>query len=159
MASGPLLLFDGDCAFCTSSVGWFVRAFPHAFVALPYQRAKLELLGLTESECHSRLQWISDTSMAATSRESGARAVGSMMRSGGRSLRASAVDRDSTPPVDAHPRAATRSRLRLRASGALWIVCGVLALVPPTSWIAAGIYWAVAANRHALPGGTPACHL
>jgi hypothetical protein len=30
-------------------------------------------------------------------------------------------------------------------------------LLPPVSWLAAGVYSLVAANRMRLPGGTPAC--
>ena len=36
---------------------------------------------------------------------------------------------------------------------------GVVALIPPFSWIAAMLYWLTAKNRHKLPGGTPACKL
>jgi predicted DCC family thiol-disulfide oxidoreductase YuxK len=42
-------------------------------------------------------------------------------------------------------------------SGPLWQLLGVLLLVPPVSWLAAGVYRLVAANRMRLPGGTPAC--
>ncbi|MBK5305480.1 MAG: DUF393 domain-containing protein [Frankiaceae bacterium] len=45
----------------------------------------------------------------------------------------------------------------LMNSGPVWRVLGVLLLVPPISWLAAGVYRAVAANRMRLPGGTPAC--
>ncbi|HUR51979.1 MAG TPA: DUF393 domain-containing protein [Mycobacteriales bacterium] len=36
---------------------------------------------------------------------------------------------------------------------------GMLLLTPPTSWVARGVYRWVAANRHRMPGGTPACAL
>jgi hypothetical protein len=38
-----------------------------------------------------------------------------------------------------------------------WRPFGALLLVPPFSWIGAGLYRLIAANRHRLPGGTPAC--
>jgi predicted DCC family thiol-disulfide oxidoreductase YuxK len=47
---------------------------------------------------------------------------------------------------------------RLLQSGrGLWTIVGTLLLLPPVSWLAAGVYRAVAANRMRLPGGTPAC--
>ena len=47
----------------------------------------------------------------------------------------------------------------LLASGGLWALLGALLRVPPASWVAAVLYRWVAANRHRLPGGTPACAL
>jgi predicted DCC family thiol-disulfide oxidoreductase YuxK len=38
-------------------------------------------------------------------------------------------------------------------------VLGTLAVVPPFTWVGAGIYWLTAKYRHKLPGGTPACKL
>jgi hypothetical protein len=34
---------------------------------------------------------------------------------------------------------------------------GALILLPPISWLAAGVYRLIANNRYRLPGGTPAC--
>lgn len=34
---------------------------------------------------------------------------------------------------------------------------GALMLVPPVSWLAAGVYRVIANNRYRMPGGTPAC--
>ncbi len=49
--------------------------------------------------------------------------------------------------------------LLLHASGGAWRLPAAVALVPPTSWLVEGVYRIVAANRHRLPGGTPACRL
>lgn len=38
-----------------------------------------------------------------------------------------------------------------------WRFLGHLIATPPVSWVAAVVYDWVAANRHRLPGGTPAC--
>ena len=38
-------------------------------------------------------------------------------------------------------------------------ILGTLVLLPPLSWLAAGLYRLVATNRMRLPGGTPACAL
>lgn len=132
LITGPLLVFDGDCAFCTSSVLFLQRVFPDGFSAVPYQRVQLDRLGLTERECHERVQWIGDAQAPRTSaRESGARAVGALLRAGGRA--------------------------RGDLTGVLCAAAGVLPFVPPTSWAAEAVYRVVAANRTRLPGGTPAC--
>jgi predicted DCC family thiol-disulfide oxidoreductase YuxK len=129
----PLLVFDGDCAFCTTSVHWYEERFPGAFTAVPYQRADLAALGLTEDECHARLQWIGDVTEPRATRESGARAVGALSRTGGRT--------------------------RGGAAGLFWRAAATLTVVPPFSWLAEGVYRIVAANRQRLPGGAPACRL
>ncbi len=129
----PLLVFDGDCAFCSTSVRWYETRFPGAFLSVPYQRADLDALSLTEDECHARLQWVGDPSAPTASRESGARAVAALTRAGGRS--------------------------RGGAVGWFWRVAATVTLVPPVSWLAEGVYRLVAANRRRLPGGTPACGL
>jgi len=138
-----------------------------AFAAVPYQRADLTSLELTASECHARLQWIGDVTSPTTTRESGARAVGAMMRAGGRSaLIASRTARPPHPEKGALPddvargdREGSGRRPMWRLTARFWICLGSLTFTPPTSWIASALYRAVAANRHALPGGTPACHL
>ncbi|HET8969985.1 MAG TPA: DCC1-like thiol-disulfide oxidoreductase family protein [Candidatus Nanopelagicales bacterium] len=132
----PLLVFDGDCAFCTASIDWLARTFPGAFDTVPYQRADLRSLGLTAQECHARLQWLTDPSRSAdqegTSR-SGAPAVAAVLRTGG--------------------------RRRGGIVGAAARGIGAAASCPPLSWLAAAGYAVVAANRSRLPGGTPACAL
>ena len=47
----------------------------------------------------------------------------------------------------------------LAASGRRWLPLAFLARTPPFSWVAGACYRWVAANRHRLPGGTPACSL
>ena len=129
----PVLVYDGDCAFCSTSVRWLEDRFPGGFTAVPYQRVDLDVLGLDERTCHERLQWIGDTAAPVTTRESGARAVGAVLTTGG-SMSGGAL-------------------------GALSRWVGVLTRVPPASWVASGVYALVAANRHRLPGGTPTCRL
>ncbi len=133
--SAPLVVFDGDCAFCTSSINWLTRTFPGAFEVVPYQWTDLDALGLTAEECHAQLQWLNDRARpsGAGNQRSGAQAVMSILRVGGR----------------------TRGGL---LGSAAWVL-GAVGAYPPMSWVAAGVYVVVAANRTRLPGGTPACRL
>ncbi len=41
--------------------------------------------------------------------------------------------------------------------GWLWAALGLLAFIPPFSWIAAGVYRLIADNRGRMPGATPSC--
>jgi len=47
----------------------------------------------------------------------------------------------------------------LRAAGSPWWVLGVLMMLPPLRWVAPPAHRPIAANRHRLPGGTPACRM
>ena len=124
----PLLVFDGDCAFCTTSVLWLQARFPEAFDISPYQRTNLANYDLTEAQCHARVQWV----CVGRSHE-GAHAVGALLRFGG------------------HHRGGL--------VGKVAVGFGSLAFIPPASWVAAGIYAVIAANRQRMPGGTPACKM
>ena len=135
LTSTPVVVFDGDCAFCTTCMLWLQRQFPAAFDSKPYQRADLASWGLTTDECHAKLQWLGrpDAVDGDRGRLQGSLAVGAILRTGGRAVGG------------------------LRGLG--WRSMGELTRVPPTSWIAMGIYAWVAANRQRLPGGTPACQM
>ena len=133
LTSLPVLLYDGDCGFCSTSVRWLETRFPDTFTAIPYQRTDLELLGLTERDCQERVQWVGDVAAPVTSRASGARAVGALLRRGGR-------DRGGL-------------------TGTAYGLVGSLTTKSMTSWATDAVYGLVAANRHRLPGGTPTCRL
>jgi len=53
----PVLVFDGDCGFCTSSAGLADRWLRIPTVA-PWPRLDLESLGLDEARCAEALQWV-----------------------------------------------------------------------------------------------------
>jgi predicted DCC family thiol-disulfide oxidoreductase YuxK len=55
----PVLLFDGDCAFCTSCVGWMRRHIVTLDATEPYQFADLAALGVTAEQCEQAVQYIS----------------------------------------------------------------------------------------------------
>lgn len=121
---GAVLVFDGDCAFCTTAADWAQRRFTHNERAHAWQLIGddcLDVLGLSHDDVASAAWWIG--------------------RDGNRSR--------------GH-RAAGRA---LQAIGGTWRLLGWLALMPPTSLIAAGIYRVVVRWRYRLPGGTPACRI
>lgn len=49
-SSGPLLVFDGDCAFCTTSVNALERILPAFPPKYPWQWLDLDELGLTVND-------------------------------------------------------------------------------------------------------------
>jgi len=56
-----LLLFDGDCGFCTSSVNWLAENLPVAPFATPYQWADLDEYGLSTAEAAERVWYLTPT--------------------------------------------------------------------------------------------------
>ena len=50
----PILLFDGDCAFCTASVNFLKRYIRPRAQITAWQRADLAELAVSEQECRSR---------------------------------------------------------------------------------------------------------
>jgi predicted DCC family thiol-disulfide oxidoreductase YuxK len=54
----PVLLFDGDCSFCTSCVEWMRRHIRRLDTTVPYQFADLPALGVTSEQCEQAVQWI-----------------------------------------------------------------------------------------------------
>lgn len=62
----PVLLFDGDCAFCTAAVEWAQRWIqPHAPM-IAWQFVDLGALGLTPEQCQTSIQWVHTPGSAAT---------------------------------------------------------------------------------------------
>ncbi|WP_233279404.1 thiol-disulfide oxidoreductase DCC family protein, partial [Microterricola pindariensis] len=52
-----LLVFDGDCGFCTSTVGWLRRWLPAMPDASPYQWTELAEYGLSEADAAAKV-WL-----------------------------------------------------------------------------------------------------
>ena len=118
-SNGALLIFDGDCAFCTTWVnrlGAILPAFPPS---TPWQWIDLDRYGLTEHDV-THYAWV------------------------------------VTPGHHYAGHLALSALLRLQR-GFGWRFAGNLIATAPFSWLAALGYRFVAANRHRLPGGTPAC--
>ena len=64
----PLLIFDGDCAFCTTTARTGQRWLGLDHVE-PWQFLDLEPLGVTADDCQQAVQWIgADGSVASAER-------------------------------------------------------------------------------------------
>ncbi|MGA9748696.1 MAG: DCC1-like thiol-disulfide oxidoreductase family protein [Nocardioides sp.] len=70
------LVFDGDCAFCSTSARWLVRWAPTTASVVPWQRTDLAALGLTADQCTDAVQWVDGDRHA-----SGAAAIAAHLRS------------------------------------------------------------------------------
>ncbi len=60
-APRPVLVFDGDCAFCSSSarlVAGRLRRSPADFAVEPWQRLDLPALDLTPEQCEESVRWV-----------------------------------------------------------------------------------------------------
>lgn len=125
----PLLVFDGDCGFCTASVHWLEARFRREVDVEPYQALDLDALGLTEAGV-TRYAWWLD---AAERRSPGAGVRDRGHRAIARGLRA--------------------------CGGLWPLVGGLLLLPPPFSWLYAAGYRLTARYRGWLPGTTPACRM
>ena len=53
----PVLLFDGDCAFCTASVNFLTRYIRPKAQITAWQHADLDALGVSAQECQESIQW------------------------------------------------------------------------------------------------------
>jgi predicted DCC family thiol-disulfide oxidoreductase YuxK len=73
-----VLVFDGDCAFCTTSAGWATRLLRLDRVE-PWQHLDLDSLGLDGDRCEQALQWVATDG----SIHSGERAVIAALRHAG----------------------------------------------------------------------------
>ena len=74
----PVLLFDGDCAFCTAAVEWAQRWIQPHVPMVAWQFVDLAALGLTPEQCQTSIQWVRAPGSAATE----AVAAAELLRSG-----------------------------------------------------------------------------
>lgn len=58
---GVLLIFDGDCGFCTSSAEWVERQLPDQARVAPWQILDLAEFGLTEHDVRTAAYWVDPT--------------------------------------------------------------------------------------------------
>lgn len=72
----PLLIFDGECGFCSVSANFIVRRIRPRAVVVPWQNLDLAPLGLSPKECTEAVQWVSSDGSIL----SGNRAIMAMLR-------------------------------------------------------------------------------
>ncbi len=80
--TGSLLIFDGDCGFCTTVAGWTARRFRHDERAEAWQHLDAEVLehhGLSQRDVQDAAWWVDDSGL----RERGHRAVGQALHADG----------------------------------------------------------------------------
>lgn len=71
-----ILIFDGDCAFCTRSAGFITSRIKPSTQVRSSQSLELDRLGLTAEQCATAVQWVSDDQDI----RSGAAAITAMLR-------------------------------------------------------------------------------
>ncbi len=79
MPRRPVLLYDGDCAFCTSCARLIERRIRPGATVVASQLADLDELGVTEEQAAEALQWVG----ADGATRSGHEAVAAMLGTAG----------------------------------------------------------------------------
>ncbi|MGK2932088.1 MAG: thiol-disulfide oxidoreductase DCC family protein [Solirubrobacterales bacterium] len=74
MRDRPVLIYDGDCAFCQSSVDLLKRIGPGADI-VAWQLTDLNELGVTEAQAASAIQWVTAGAGIRTGHEAAAAAL------------------------------------------------------------------------------------
>ena len=126
-AGTPVLIFDGDCAFCTSSLRFGERLLgTDGWASTPFQFADMDALeaftggAATRGRAEREILWI-------------------------------------TPTGQVYGGADAAAKVLLRTGRVPWVLLGATALLPGVRVATAALYRLISANRHRLPGGTPAC--
>jgi predicted DCC family thiol-disulfide oxidoreductase YuxK len=132
-----LLVYDGDCGFCTWVAKLGERVLPAAVTIVPWQKADLTALGLSAEAVRDAVQWVPAGPDHAAG-PGGAGAGEGAAQAAHRAL-----------PAQAGHRAIAAW---LTASGLPWSILGRVLLLPGISWCAARIYHLVAVNRYRIPG-------
>jgi len=57
---GPMLIFDGDCSFCTSSAHWIRHRLPKSVPVEPWQRLDIDAYGLTVRDVTTAAYWVDE---------------------------------------------------------------------------------------------------
>ncbi|KIF75865.1 thiol-disulfide oxidoreductase [Streptomyces sp. 150FB] len=80
MKSRPVLVYDGDCAFCTTAVHFIERRVRPRCEISPWQFADLDALGTTQQRAEYELLWVTPIGTI----DGGAQAVARLLLSAGR---------------------------------------------------------------------------
>lgn len=65
-ANIPVVIYDGDCGFCTRTVNRLRAWLPVPVDAIAWQFADLERHGVTEAQCRRAVQWLAPDGRRAT---------------------------------------------------------------------------------------------
>ncbi|MDX6740320.1 DUF393 domain-containing protein [Actinocorallia sp. A-T 12471] len=76
MRTRNVLLYDGDCGFCTMCVGFLRRRVRPAAELLPYQQQDLAAYGVTAARASHEVLWITPANTA----HGGSRAIAALLR-------------------------------------------------------------------------------
>jgi predicted DCC family thiol-disulfide oxidoreductase YuxK len=79
----PVLLYDGECGFCSSSARLLRRLVRRLPAVEPYQTTELGPLGVTADQCREALHWVGADGRVCT----GADAVAQVLVDAGRGWR------------------------------------------------------------------------
>lgn len=74
----PVLVHDGDCAFCATSARFAARALrrdPGDFAVEPWQHLDLDAYGLTAHACTDALQWVAADGTVSSAQDAVARCL------------------------------------------------------------------------------------
>ncbi|MBT2214037.1 thiol-disulfide oxidoreductase DCC family protein [Actinomadura sp. NEAU-AAG7] len=87
MRERPVLVYDGDCGFCTSSVRFLERRVPVDATVVAFQFADLDALGTTAERAEHEVLWIDRAGRVS----GGAEAIGRLLTAAGGPWRALGV--------------------------------------------------------------------
>jgi predicted DCC family thiol-disulfide oxidoreductase YuxK len=111
-ARRPVLVFDGDCAFCTSCARLLERLGPQADV-VAWQVADLDELGITAAQAAEAVRWVAADGTVRSGHEAVAAALGTATRPGWRILGRALLAPGVSPLAATGYRLVARNRHRL----------------------------------------------
>lgn len=73
--ANALLVFDGDCAFCTKCANFVERRMKRHPDVVAWQKSDLVALGLSQAQCEEAVQWIGADGKRASAQHAVARTL------------------------------------------------------------------------------------
>lgn len=78
--TGPTMIFDGDCAFCTRCAEWLSDRVAQGVFVVPWQHTDLAACGITAERVAHEAVWVDPRSSGAPEVRGGARAIAAALR-------------------------------------------------------------------------------
>jgi predicted DCC family thiol-disulfide oxidoreductase YuxK len=78
-ARGPVFLYDGDCAFCTSCARFVERRIPTSAAVTPWQFADLDALGVSQAAAEEAVIWVEAGNRPASDPVAGPEAIARLL--------------------------------------------------------------------------------